>query len=162
MTPISAPDKHPQRGFTLLELLLVLSILAMLALLIGPGLNSLDSPSLNAQAREAAGLLNYARRMAVVEGRPTRVELVEFNEDSASDQPARQPPGLAGRFEARDITIIFTDSTGQQSSLSNAVTIEFYPEGGSTGGVLEFSQRDRRVNLEIDPFSGRVRRANND
>ncbi|ALO44748.1 prepilin-type N-terminal cleavage/methylation domain-containing protein [Pseudohongiella spirulinae] len=109
-----------QRGFTLLELLLVLGIMAMLATLIGPGLRTLESPGFNAQIREAIGKLNSARRQAVVRGQTTWVD-----------------------FDTELIT--------------EAVTVEFYPEGGSSGGTLHFRQGERHAELYVDPFTGRVR-----
>lgn len=115
--------KH--KGFTLLELLLVLGIMAMLATLVGPGLRTLDSPGFNAQIREAAGQLNSARRQAVVQGQTTQVH-----------------------FDSLLIT--------------EAVTIEFYPEGGSSGGTLQFKQGERQAELYIDPFTGRVRQGRRD
>src|SRR5690554_4904965 len=59
-------------GFTLLELLLVLGIIAMAAVLVIPGLANLDSRGFSAQVRELSGLLNNARRTAVVQGQPAR------------------------------------------------------------------------------------------
>lgn len=114
-----------QQGFTLLELLLVLGIMAMLATLIGPGLRTLESPSFNAQIREATGQLNSARRQAVVQGQTTQVHF--------------------------DTELI-----------REAVTIEFYPEGGSSGGTIQFQQGERQAELHIDAFTGRVQQGPRD
>lgn len=114
-----------QEGFTLLELLLVLGIMAMLATLIGPGLRTLESPGFNAQIRQATGQLNSARRQAIVQGQTTQVH-----------------------FD--------TELTAEP------VTIEFYPEGGSSGGTLHFERGERAAELHIDPFTGRVRQGQRD
>jgi len=69
MTRISAA-KQLTRGFTLLELVIVLAILAMGSVLVIPNISGMSARTFNAQAREAHSLLNYARRNAVVTGQP--------------------------------------------------------------------------------------------
>ena len=59
-----------QRGFTLLELMVVLALILIAAGLIVPNLGSLDSKSFDAEVRQAVAILKYARRIAIVEGTP--------------------------------------------------------------------------------------------
>lgn len=159
MTPTSVADCQQQQGFTLLELLLVLGILAMMATLIGPGLNSLDTPGFNAQVREASALLNYARRRAVVEGQMLQVEFVPMN---AVAVPEDKSAGIAGRWTSPDIELWFAPSTERSQRQDSLLSVSFFPEGGSTGGVLAFRQGERQRVLIVDPFSGRVRVGNED
>lgn len=154
MAPTSVSDAYRAQGFTLLELLLVLGILGMAALLIAPGLTTLDTPSFNAQVREATGLLNYARRMAVVNGQPA---IIAFYEQTSNAQDEQQGPVVAGRWLARGIEISYRESTGQMRNIDERLDIVFYPEGGSTGGELLLMQSNRRATIHVDPFSGRVR-----
>lgn len=154
MAPTSVSDAHRIQGFTLLELLLVLGILGMAALLIVPGLTRLDTPSFNAQLREATGLLNYARRMAVVNGQPA---IIAFYEQTSNAQDEQQGPVVAGRWLARGIELSYRESTGQMRNIDERLDIVFYPEGGSTGGELLLMQNNRRATIQVDPFSGRVR-----
>jgi general secretion pathway protein H len=160
LCPVQAPL---QRGFTLLELLLVLGILGMAAMLLGPGLATLDSPGFNAQTREATGLLNYARRMAVVNGTPATIEFRSIAGD-ASNNPAdnwaaesgQAPVDVVGRWFGENITLDYRDSAGQAISTDRGIQVTFYPEGGSTGGELTMQQDNRRLTISVDPFSGRV------
>lgn len=163
MTPTLVAD-NKQQGFTLLELLMVLGILAMMATLIGPGLNSLDSPGFNAQVREASSLLNYARRRAVVEGQMQSIEFVPMNvvADTATELSAQQHPGVAGRWTSADMELWYAPATERSRQLDSVLSVSFFPEGGSTGGELEFRQGDRQQILVVDPFSGRVRAQNED
>lgn len=175
MTPISVFDRSvhlrpdagrqgaAQQGFTLLELLLVLGILGMAAMLLAPGLATLDSPGFNAQTREATALLNYARRMAVVQGTPATIEFLSTAEDAdtiASDREtseSRQPSAdVVGRWLGDNITLSFRDSAGQDLPADRGIDVTFYPEGGSTGGELTMQQDNRRLTISVDPFSGRV------
>lgn len=170
MTLISASDKtvslqannsrqaFAQGGFTLLELLLVLGILGMAAMLLGPGLATLDSPGFNAQTREATGLLNYARRMAVVQGTPATIEfVVAANADNETNSDTEtQQADIVGRWVGDNIELSYRDSAGQDAPVDRRVLVTFYPEGGSTGGELIMQQENRQLTISVDPFSGRV------
>lgn len=180
MTPISASDgptrlrptparpvSARQRGFTLLELLLVLGILGMAAMLLGPGLATLDSPGFNAQTREATGLLNYARRMAVVQGTPASIEFLTAADDAdseisaeasnaSSSEPDARQADIVGRWVGDNIDLSYRDSAGQDAPVQRRVLVTFYPEGGSTGGELIMQQENRLLTISVDPFSGRV------
>lgn len=170
MTPISASDKPvnlpadigrqagKQGGFTLLELLLVLGILGMAAMLLGPGLATLDSPAFSAQTREATGLLNYARRMAVVQGTPATIEFLtstDADDDTNSDTDTQQSD-IVGRWVGDNIAMSYRDSAGQDAPVERRILVTFYPEGGSTGGELILQQDSRQLTISVDPFSGRV------
>ena len=62
-------------GFTLLEIILVLTIIGLASVLILPNVGGLESRTFSAQARQAASLLNFARRTAIVQGRPASIEI---------------------------------------------------------------------------------------
>ena len=53
MTPIFHSNAHRQRGFTLLELILVMGIVALAAALIAPNLTGLDGRNFDAQLKAA-------------------------------------------------------------------------------------------------------------
>ena len=87
-TPISVSDTRPAgsltascckqgstSGFTLLEILLVMAIIAMASLILVPNMTGIESRTFGAQVREAQSLLNYARRLAVVSGQPSTASL---------------------------------------------------------------------------------------
>jgi len=162
MTRISAANQPP-RGFTLLELVIVLAILAMGSVLVIPNISGMSARTFNAQVREAHALLNYARRTAVVTGQSATARFLPDLRDeqtlanaSASDT-ARSRLGTDEVWTARDITLSYRDSTQQVTPVEERLDILFFPEGGSTGGALILTQGQREVVISIDPFSGKVR-----
>ena len=87
--PISAGTNSLNRGFTLLEVLLVLSIIGLAGVLLVPRLGSLDSRGFAVEVRQAANLLNHARRNAVVTGNPASVSFLPEPADDESDTGRR-------------------------------------------------------------------------
>lgn len=161
MTPISA-CKHAQSraaarrsaGFTLLEILLVLTLLGLASVLVLPNLGSLDNRTFSVQVRQAVSLLNYARRIAVVQGQPSTAS---FYSELALREDVPASLTSVGFWQADDATVLhFRDSAEQEEEVEELIEISFYPEGGSTGGSLLLEQDAQRVTITIDPFTGRV------
>lgn len=160
---LSSPAKlgaERSRGFTLLEILLVLTIIGMASVLVVPNLTGIESRTFNVQLRQANSLLNYARRIAVVSGRVSTVSLYASGEqDDESEQADETPAALAnivGEWEATGIELRFRDSTDREVEVEERIDISFYPEGGSSGGTLLFTEDERQALIVIDPFTGRI------
>lgn len=146
------------RGFTLLELIIVLAILAMGSVLLIPSIGNMSARTFTAQVREVSALLNYARRTAVVTGQATSAQFFPDPEQDDSPQPAaRSELGRTQSWTARGIELAYEDSTQQRPDVEDGVTITFFPEGGSTGGALILTLDRREAAISIDPFSGKVR-----
>lgn len=160
MTPTSAcssksrPPLHRAAGFTLLEIMLVLAILALASVLVVPNLGNLETRTFSAQVRQATSLLNHARRMAVVEGQP---RVASFYAAGADETALPEAQASVGTWHAGAATTLgFRDSTEQESAIDDLLEISFFPEGGSTGGTLLLEQDGQRLAIAIDPFTGRV------
>ncbi|MEQ8955024.1 MAG: prepilin-type N-terminal cleavage/methylation domain-containing protein [Gammaproteobacteria bacterium] len=141
-----------QSGFTLLELLLVLTIIGMASILVVPNLGNLETRTFGAQVREAVSLLNYARRIAVVNGNPSTASFVVT--DASDAGPVAR--NSVGRWQSYGSSIRYRDSTDREIDVEGKIEVTFYPEGGSTGGTLLMSQEDQFISIYIDPFTGRV------
>ena len=142
-------------GFTLLEILLVLAIIALGASLLLPSFGVLESRDFSVQVRDAVSQLNFARRSAVINGRTSIVLLAgETNADFPNTKD-----NMVARWVSDDIGLKFFDSTDREIiSETNSFEVSFYPEGGSSGGTLIFFQSEQAAKIFIDPFSGRIKR----
>ena len=99
------------RGFTLLELLLVLAIVAMASLVVFPNIGGLETRTFNARVREAHTLLNLARRTAVVSGQPSIASFSVVPADE-EEQPVLSSFSV-GRWDGSGIELTFEDSADQ-------------------------------------------------
>jgi len=143
-----------QQGFTLLELLLVLSIIAVASVLIFPNVGSLDSRSFSIQVRQANQMLNFARRDSVVRGQPSTVRL--YAQQIDEDEETIVDPNLVASWESEGIRLGFRDSTETEFDIDESIDVTFFPEGGSTGGTLLLALDDQMARIVIDPFTGRI------
>ena len=158
-----------ERGFTLLEILLVLFIIAMASVLAVPNVGGLDARTYGAQLRQLEALLRFARRNAVLTGLPASTRLFgpshdpyaadsvvagQFAPEQEQDAGLLQAP--LARWESEGIALRFEDSTERLTEVERFIDVTFYPEGGSTGGTLILSRDDRHTRIVIDPFTGRI------
>jgi general secretion pathway protein H len=173
MTPTLAfkatqPQKtsKSQAGFTLLEILLVLTIIGMASALVVPNITNFESRTFDAQIRQANSLLNYARRIAVVKGQPAVVSFI-INSDGSKDTRVERSKDTSerrispvGEWHSEGIQLKFRDSSDREVEIEDRIDITFFPEGGSTGGTLLISLADaaegESIAIQIDPFTGRI------
>ena len=137
-------------GFTLMELLVVLTILGIALVLSAPTLTrSLPGLELRAQAREAAGVLREARALAI--GRNQEVTVAIDRERrlfTVEGKPALQ---LSQR-----ITIPFSAKEPHQPASDIKFERRFFPDGTSNGGRLTLALGERKKHVAVDWLTGAV------
>ena len=138
------------RGVTLLEILVVLSIMAILAALVLPTFTGGVSMSeLKGATREIAAGLRLARSEALATRKETRVVL---DLEPRSFQVERDP-----RTHALPKQIELKLFTAQSDLVSDKVgAIRFVPDGGSNGGRVTLAAGERKFNVDVDWLTGRV------
>ncbi|MES2626960.1 MAG: prepilin-type N-terminal cleavage/methylation domain-containing protein [Pseudomonadota bacterium] len=165
MTPISdAKVRVTQAGFTLLELLVVLSIILITIGLVIPNLNTLDNSSFNAQVRGAVASLTYTRRIAIVEAQPRTAEFFALDPEGADYDDLREQAddkSLDASWSSESLKLRYQPDPSQPDEEVEHIGITFFPQGGSTGGVLNFALNDRTAMIRIDPITGRIATAYN-
>lgn len=165
MTPISETrPKASQAGFTLLELLVVASIIVLAIGLVIPNLGSLDGSTLNAEVRNAVASLTYTRRIAIVEATPKTAEFFALDPESSDYDELREQAEdkrRDGGWSSERVKLRYQPDPNQPDEEVEHVEITFFPQGGSTGGVLNFAMNNRTAMIRIDPITGRIATAFN-
>ncbi|MDD2817095.1 MAG: prepilin-type N-terminal cleavage/methylation domain-containing protein [Thiotrichaceae bacterium] len=145
----------PARGFTLLELLIVMAIIAMAAAFVIPRLTAGEGLLLKAQVREAIAVLNYARRSAIVEGTARVAVFFDDKQDAnAAPNSKSKKPNAPNQWSSRGTTL---EWGGKVTDKEQAVyEIIFYPEGGSSGGELVLRFKDQKAKISVNPLNGKI------
>ena len=148
-----------QHGFTLLELLVVLSIVVLATAIIIPNISATDNNMLIAQVRQTASAFNYARRLAIVEGAPQVATLLQMDPEDP-DYPDIKGEILQRTtvplMESFDVEISFQEDINSEPEVLEIIDIVFYPQGGSTGGILNFTYGDLTSSIRVDPITGKI------
>ncbi|MFK5894181.1 MAG: prepilin-type N-terminal cleavage/methylation domain-containing protein [Pseudomonadota bacterium] len=143
------------KGFTLLELLLVLAIIGLASAFIVPRLNS-DTKLYDAQIRELVAILKYNRRMAVVSNQVRHAVLHPFVEADSSNHAAQQVVKKKGHWYSKGVEFIWTTGDSVNEVKNKQVIIDFFPQGGATEGELFLYFAKLKNKIEVDGFTGKV------
>jgi general secretion pathway protein H len=153
--PASAADglrlcTRADAGFTLLEMLIVLSIMALGAAFVIPTLGSgVSNSELKGAARELAAGMRLARSEAVATRKET---LVTLDLAAHSFRIAREP-----RERALPKSAELKLFTAQADLVNDTVgSIRFFPDGGSNGGRVSIASGERKYEVDVDWLTGRV------
>jgi general secretion pathway protein H len=136
-------------GFTLLELLVVLLLLAVLASFAGSRIMvGMDGPALRAASGELAAVLRRARSEAIVHNAPVAV-LVDVDAPSF---------GIVGErtYAVPDRLKLTLFSAVTDELPSNMGEIRFFPDGSSTGGEVTLASSNAHRYVQVDWLTGRV------
>ena len=137
-----------EQGFTLVELLVTLAILALVLAVVPPVLSgAMDGIRFSSAERDLVSALRYARSRAV---NLQQTVTVDINVKHGTMQ-------VAGR--QRDLSIpddtSLTLRTARQEQLSeHAGAIRFYPDGSSTGGQVRLRRGDRVSSVDVNWLTG--------
>lgn len=142
--------RRADSGFTLLETVCVLAIVAMLAAIALPAFPRRTSPArLEAYALETAALLKADRTAAIRRGAQVATEL------SATTKTIRS--GASGQLVQLPDDVAFNAVLAAQCDRRAAGTmIEFFPSGMSCGGTLSLSRLGAGFEVRVAWLTGGV------
>jgi len=144
------PRQARQRGFTLLELLLVLVIVAAgYALLVRGVPGGASGSELKSAARTVAAGLREARGTAIASQEPTALVL-DLEKRSMEVSNGARPRILPPRLDMK----LYTAQSEIVDERRGA--IRFYPDGSSTGGRVTLASGQRTLLVDVDWLTGRV------
>ena len=138
---------RPARGFTLLELLVVITILALASTLVGLNFGG-DRLSLDAVARTLVTDLRYVRSRAMVGNADTAL-VVDLDRGAYYSRAAKIERDLPASV-ALELTVDRRDTDGKQGR------IVFYPDGSSSGGKVRLTRNGRGIDITTAWLNGYV------
>lgn len=137
------------RGFSLLELLLVVAIAGLLAVVVLPSLpGTLESARLRGSAGEVRATFTLARTLAVSESRNRSVTFDLGSGEYGIDGDARKwllPEKI------RLASVRLGDATAERG----VVRVRFYPDGSADEAEVEVASRGGgKLQVRVDPLTG--------
>ena len=139
---------HPEGGFTLTEMLVVLGLVALVAAVSMPyARHSNDARELTAAARSVTAVLRDARTLALLNNRPTEVAV------NVETLTVAGPSGHAVKLPLGTELLLTTDREriGRASG-----GLSFFPDGGSTGGKLVLKRGTETREIAINWLTGTI------
>ncbi|MBL8274334.1 MAG: GspH/FimT family pseudopilin [Xanthomonadales bacterium] len=138
------------RGFTLVEIMVVLVLIALLLGVASFGFSqTINAARVRAAGKDLVAALRYTRGHAIVSGEEQALELdIEARTYTAPERSAEELPG---KMELRLVTAA-EEQTSQTSG-----RIRFYPDGSSTGGKVRLISGEREWQVQVGWLTGEVR-----
>jgi general secretion pathway protein H len=156
------------RGFTLLELLVVVGLMSLMAGMVVPRMaGSLDRMNARTAARKVSAALRYARSRAAAE-QTVYVAILETDENRLligprpkggsefiDTNPEPGPP-MKSFSPPRGVRIQWVaEAENRWNSAPETNQILFFPSGGSSGGKIRlFDDAEREYTVEVDRLTG--------
>jgi general secretion pathway protein H len=138
------------RGFTLIEMLVVLTILALVMVLVPPFLAGGQARAeFTATAQQIAAALRDTRGLAIRRG-----HTATFAVDFAAGAYGTSDGGRI-RHVPKGLRLLVYTPAGEPVGTDIGV-IRFFADGSSTGGEVRLLQGERRSNVRVDWLTGRV------
>jgi general secretion pathway protein H len=158
-------DHHTDRGFTLIELMVIIVILSVVALLVFPKMSNNGNADLRSSARSVAAALRYLEDKAVSTKTAYRMS-IDMNDSSIrvsrilsdGDEQPDDDVFFSGKLLADDITVadVITSRLGKVSV--GEVQLDFTPMGLRELATIHLrSKSDRFYTVTAYPRNNRVK-----
>jgi len=136
------------RGFTLLELVVTLLVVAMAVALVAPAIGrSTEAVRTRAEVSGFSATFRRAREQAITTQQPFTVVV---------NPSSRLQTVTTGEDEVR-WTRTFSARLTIQAETPSALTVRFEPQGNSSGGEFRLSAGTAAYRVTIDAVTGRVK-----
>ncbi len=156
-------------GFTLMELMVVLVIMALTAAFVVPRLGGpLSRLGSVSAAKKTCACLRYARSRAASKKKAYKV-VFDIDKNILTISPFyenNEPEKAGGSGKSFDKSyelpqgVFFEELVDSHDRYADSgrFTIVFFPNGGSSGGkIMIKDKKNRKFTIDVDPISGTVR-----
>jgi len=139
-------------GFTLIETLVVIAIIALLAAVLAPSMIPTPNNQLRNNADQLVAALRETRLLAQENQRAVQLQL------HTADAYYRLPGSdVKHPLEADNLSLEMT--TAEQEVIENELGgIRFYPDGSSSGGHIKLSNGSTMHQINVAWLTGRIKR----
>ena len=142
---MSNPD--PRAGFTLIEMMAVMTIVALASTLVLTMTQGTGRAELKATVFETASLLRRVRMSAMVSGHDRLIAL---------DSEARIFIGQTGGIVHLPRDVALDIVSADTSFTAKRPIVQFHPDGASSGAVLKFTRESAGYVIRVNWFTGGV------
>ena len=134
-------------GFTLLELLVTLAVLAVALAVVGPSIGrTTETIRARAEVARFSALLRHTREQAITGRRPHALVV----------DPAAHRVNIVVDEEVRESRPL-PEHLGIEAEPPGSLTVRFEPQGTSNGGIFRVTSGGLDYRVTVDPLTGRVR-----
>jgi general secretion pathway protein H len=139
-----------QRGFTLLEVMVVMVLMGLMYALVPPLINTSGSTTeLRAAARQLAAGLRKARGHAVVSHQDATLTV-------DVEQHHFQVTGDARQYALPKTAALSVFTAKSEAVEDKVASIRFFPDGSSTGGAISIANGGTKFRVDVDWLTGSV------
>ncbi|MGH8184845.1 MAG: GspH/FimT family pseudopilin [Rhodanobacteraceae bacterium] len=138
----------PRSGFTLIEMLAVIVLIAIAATVAAVSLHGRSRGQLQATAQRVAAGLRDTRVRAMATGKPQWFTLDLRTHTFAA-------PGRTPRSLPENATLHVT-SAAEGSTQPGIARIGYFPDGSSSGGNITLGEAHRSLRVDVDWLTGAV------
>ena len=146
--PGSSMRQHHTKGFTLLELLVVIMIIALMTTVVGVNLRGKQSADLDSVGRTLIADLRYVRSKALVNSTDTAITI-----DVSGKNYFSQDATISRSFP-QEISVSIT--VDEKNIAGSKGRIVFYPDGSSSGGKIKLTSNGRELEVVTTWLNGYV------
>jgi len=145
-----AVGRSTRRGFSLLEMMLVIAIIAIASLLAASALTGgLDGMRLRSASKQIAAQLRYTRAQAIATGEP---QSFTIDPHAHTWEAPKQRHGEI----PKQLGIVFTGAREVQPT-RGVGAVMFFPDGASTGGRVQLQAKRAAWNIDVAWLTGQVK-----
>lgn len=149
VSSMSSGPIRDQHGFSLLELVVVMVMIALLFTVVAVSVNrSVSGAEIRNAAREVVAGLRHSRGQAIIQRRQQvfNVNVEARTWQAAGEEPVQIPEGM-------EITI---NTARSELTGERAGGIRFYPDGASTGGSVVMTADQREWHITVGWLTGEI------